>query len=93
MEKEYAKKRYGKGRNYEYKAIKFLKELGFDICQRTAGSHSPIDVLAIDTKKKIIRFVQVKGDNISKKDEEKIMLENSKLNGDFKVEFEVWSLE
>jgi len=41
-------KNYVNGRNKEYKVCKQLKEIGFDIAQRSAGSHSPIDIFAIN---------------------------------------------
>ena len=41
-------KNYIKGRRKEYKICKKLIEKGFDIAQRTAGSHSPIDIIVIN---------------------------------------------
>jgi len=56
-------KPYLKGRRKEYKVCKQLREEGFEIVQRTAGSHSPIDIIAI--KRDLILLVQVKPDNYS----------------------------
>ncbi len=39
-------KNYIRGRTIEYKCIKELGNQGF-VCIRTAGSHSPVDVIAI----------------------------------------------
>jgi len=55
-------KNYIKGRKKEYKIMKMFKEAGYDIAQRTAGSHSPIDIFAVDRKNKTIIFIQSKPD-------------------------------
>ena len=47
---------YIKGRRYEYKLIKEHKLRGFDICQRSAGSRSPVDIFCINFKDRIIKF-------------------------------------
>ena len=80
---------YKRGRTKEYAVIRELKKEGFKIAQRTANSRSPFDVIAIDTKKKIIKLVQVKS-LIPQSAKDKIILDNHLLNGEFKVEFEVW---
>lgn len=53
-------KNYIKGRKKEYSIVHKLKKKGFDIVQRTAGSRSPVDIIAIHRKKKIILLVQSK---------------------------------
>ena len=50
---------YIKGKVYEQKLVREAKLRGF-IAFRSAGSHSPIDVVIIDHKKAIIRFIQCK---------------------------------
>lgn len=80
-------KNYIKGRKKEYKIMKELKEQGFDIAQRTAGSHSPIDVFAIHKKNKVIKFIQSKPDNYPKTRAETIYSELDYLNDMFKCEF------
>ena len=80
---------YKKGRYKEYAAIKELKKEGYDLCQRSPGSRGPVDIWAVDTKEKKILLVQVKS-SIPKSTQEKIMINNRLLNGNFKVEFEVW---
>jgi len=82
-------KNYVKGRNKEYGVVKELKYLGFDIVQRSAGSHSPIDVFAINHLTRVIKLVQVKPDSISEKNKNKIEREMNWLNNMFRVEFEV----
>ena len=39
---------------------------------RSAGSHSPIDVVDIDHEFKIIKFIQCKPDSMSDKEKERI---------------------
>lgn len=81
-------KNYLKGRRKEYKWVNDLKDEGF-IAQRSAGSHSPVDVFAIHPDKKIIRLIQCKPDTMPEKEQNKIKEQNKKLNGLFEVTFEV----
>ena len=80
-------KNYVKGRTKEYKICRDLKEHGFEIAQRSAGSHSPIDVFAISKKTKTILFIQAKPDNYSKRDGDRIKDELGYLKGLWNVEF------
>ena len=82
-------KNYQQGRRKEYKITKKLKEKGFDIAQRSAGSHSPIDVFAIKRETKTIMLIQSKPDSMSDNAKKKIIDEHKWLNGQFKVIFEV----
>jgi hypothetical protein len=82
-------KHYVNGRYKEYKIRKELLKEGYDIAQRSAGSHSPIDIFAIHKERKEILLVQSKPDNFLKSSEKKILDEYDWLNGDFKVEFQV----
>lgn len=82
-------KNYVKGRRKEYKIVKELKEQGYDIVVRSAGSHSPIDVFAIHKLTRTIKFIQAKPDSMSEKEKEKIKIENLELNNVFRCEFEV----
>lgn len=82
-------KNYLKGRRKEYKEVKRLKENGFEIAQRSAGSHSPIDIFAISRTKRIIKLVQCKPDSMSNNKRKQIEDENNWLNGNFDVSFEV----
>ena len=77
---------YIKGRRKEYKIRNKLLSENWDIVQRTAGSHSPIDIIAIDINRKIIKLIQAKPE---KYNAEKILKKWEKLNDDFRVEFEV----
>jgi len=78
-------KNYIKGRKKEYRLCKELRELGCEIVQRTAGSHSPIDIIAIDKKRKLIFLVQSKPEGYSSHKYDKY----NWLNNEFKVEFKV----
>ena len=80
---------YIKGRRKEYKLCKELRELGYEIVQRTAGSHSPIDLFAIDRLNRKILFIQAKPNNYSESKTKKIEKDLSFLNDLFVVEFEV----
>jgi len=80
---------YIKGRRKEYKICERLRKDGFHIVQRTAGSHSPIDVIAINTTTKEIKLVQAKPDDFGKRATDEILMRNSLLNGFFLVEFVV----
>jgi len=80
---------YLAGRRKEYKICTQLKKKGYDIVQRSAGSHSPIDIWAIHKKKREILLVQSKPDNFRLKQEEIIIKQNISLNGRFEVRFEV----
>ena len=82
-------KNYIKGRKKEYKIVKEYRDKGFDIVQRTAGSHSPFDVIAIHTKEKKILLVQSKS-SVPQSARDKLVIDNRLLNGKFKVSFEVW---
>jgi len=86
---------YNKGRRKEYAIIDDLKKQGFDIVQRTAGSHSPIDIIAINIKSRVIKFIQSKRDlsktmkETNQQQKQKIEDEMRSLNNAFRCEFEV----
>ena len=80
-------KNYIKGRNKEYKICKEYKDKGCDLTQRSAGSHSEVDVFAINSKTKEIFLIQAKPDYMTDKEKEKIKEKNINLNGTFKVKF------
>jgi len=83
-------KNYIKGRKKEYLICSRLKEkFNYDIAQRTAGSHSPFDIIAINLKNKEIRLIQCKPDSMNAHQQQKIREENKKLNGLFLVSFSV----
>lgn len=84
---------YNKGRRKEYAIMSKLKLLGFDIVQRTAGSHSIIDIIGIRKIDKRILLIQSKRqlnkemDYINKKVKNRIEKQYNDLNGYYKVIF------
>ena len=79
-------KNYVKGRKKEYLICKRLRDTGWDIVQRSAGSHSPIDIFAIDKESRLIKLIQAKPEGFNSKKIE----ENFKwLSGKYTVIFEV----
>lgn len=50
---------YVKGRRAEYRVMRLLEAAGY-VCVRTAGSHSPADVVAWRPGQTEMRFIQVK---------------------------------
>lgn len=74
---------YVKGRKKEYKIRNELLKQGYDIVQRSAGSHSPVDVWAISQDKKEILLVQCKPEGYKERKYE----EYGWLNDEFVVKF------
>ena len=81
-------KNYVKGRRKEYRIVHALRDRGF-IAFRSAGSHSPVDVVAISTKESKIRLIQAKPDAMSEAAKKRLEEEHKDLNGTFEVEFKV----
>ncbi len=77
---------YEKGRRKEYKIVNREKGYG-NIAFRSAGSHSPIDVVSIDVLTKTIRLIQCKSDSMNSTQKQKLRNENKELNGVFEVKF------
>jgi Holliday junction resolvase len=82
-------KNYEKGRRKEYKIVEKYRKRGYDIVQRSAGSHSPIDVFAINKTTNIIKLIQCKPDTMSDTQIDKILEEQKELNDAYTVEFVV----
>lgn len=80
---------YIKGRKKEYKIRNQLLEQGFDIAQRTAGSHSPIDIIAINKLTKVIKLIQAKPEKFADSKKQELIQEWGWLNNAFRVEFEI----
>ncbi len=86
---------YKKGRRKEYDIIYRLRKEGYDIAQRTAGSHSPIDIIAINKELRVIKLIQSKRvlkENmafVDDKQKNNLEEENLWLNNVFRVEFVV----
>ncbi len=83
-------KNYRKGRRKEYGVIDQLRKDGFEIAQRSSGSHSPIDVFAINREEKKIKFIQVKSGYLPSNEYSKIWEKMKWLNGEkFEIEFDI----
>jgi hypothetical protein len=81
---------YKRGRDKEYRIIKNLKRSNdWDIIQRTAGSHSPIDIIAISKLTRVIKFIQSKPESMPETEKNKIRSDLDYLNGGFRAEFEI----
>jgi len=80
-------KNYVKGRRKEYALVHDYKAQGCDIAFRSAGSHSPIDVVAIDKTKKIIYLIQAKPDNMNETNKRKLLKEHKELNNKYQVKW------
>jgi len=81
-------KNYVRGRSKEYRLIEKYRKLGYYfIVQRTAGSKSPFDIIAISTDEVIL--IQSKPKNISQKEKERIIEKNKWLNGVKTVRFRI----
>ena len=80
-------KNYLKGRRKEYAMCRKYEEKGCQIVQRTAGSHSPFDIIAIDTTTKEIFLIQCKPNTMGNLQLQKIEKENKELNDVFQVSF------
>ena len=79
---------YIKGVRKERKIVNFSRQAGL-ISFRSAGSHSPIDVVIIDKKDKEIQFIQCKPDSMSDNAHKKLLDEQIELNGTYTVYFKV----
>ena len=78
---------YMKGRKKEYKIVKEFRDKGYNIVQRTAGSRSPFDVIAIRKEDNKITLIQVKPNNISEREIKRLYQENDWLDTVYRCEF------
>ena len=93
-------KNYVNGRAKEYRIMKQLKEEGYDIVLRSAGSHSPVDIVAFKKPmqgkgwtygvKKCV-CIQSKPKKFSTKKARQIENDLNWLNDEFIVEFKLYS--
>lgn len=81
-------KHYVKGRKKEYRVMNAARDAGC-VALRSAGSHSPIDVVIIDYKNRIIRLVQCKPDTMPQSQKDKLHRLYDCLTGKYEVFFEV----
>ena len=69
--------------------MKALRERGFTVA-RSAGSHSPVDVWAINPATRQILLVQSKLGKLAKKEEKEINDLIPIYSGMYEVKFELW---
>ena len=81
-------KNYKKGANYERKIVNEARRKGF-LAFRSAGSHSPVDVVVVNHKTGSLRLIQCKTGEMWKPEINKILKENKHLNGWYKVVFQI----
>ena len=82
---------YKKGRRKEYRVVDKLKKLGFEIVVRSAGSHSPIDVWAVDVEGRNMRLIQVKsGKPLGESVKKKLLNKMDRISGYYHVSCELW---
>ncbi len=83
-----ARGRYRKGSRKEYKVVHQEKDKCC-IAFRSAGSHSPIDVVSIDSVNKVIKLIQCKSDKMPDSQKRRLEEQYNHLNDVFKCVFEV----
>ena len=79
---------YKIGRRKEYKIRKEQIAKG-RLAFRSAGSHSPVDVVSIDWVDHKILLIQCKPDSLGDNQRNKLIVDNKKLNGVYGVMFVV----
>lgn len=82
---------YSNGASRERRFVNRLKEEGF-IAFRSAGSHSPIDVVAIHKESKMIYFIQCKPRRMSPNAKRRLQAQYSWLDDVFHTQFKVCSV-
>ena len=83
------KNNYRNGRQKEYRIMKKERAKGIKYVIRSAGSHSPIDIISIDVNERVIRFIQCKPKSMGEAARQRLLDENNLLNGGFQARFEV----
>lgn len=81
-------KNYLKGVRKERKIVNRAREQG-KLAFRSAGSHSPIDVVIIDYRAKKIEFIQCKPDTMSENEKKRLEMALNALNNEFLASFKV----
>ena len=81
-------KHYMKGYRKERKFMNEARQSGL-IAFRSAGSHSPIDVITVDSKNRRIELIQCKASELTDSMKKKIFEETEGLDGTYTVKFYV----
>ena len=82
-------KNYLAGRKKEYRICNLLKAEGYDIAQRSAGSHSPVDIWAVNKHTKVIKLIQAKPNNFRNSQKNILLKKYGDLSGQYAVYFEI----
>ena len=85
-------KSYRKGYMFEREFVNTARKCGH-ISFRSAGSHSPIDVIVIDPQSKTISLIQAKAKSMCQKEERDLEKKYKHLNGNYKIIFSVRTKE
>lgn len=79
---------YIKGRRKEYKVMEEERKKG-NIVLRSAGSHSPVDIVSIDVTARVIKLIQCKSDNFPQIEIDELQYQMRELNNAYRCEFVV----
>ena len=82
--------RYRKGADEERRIVNLFRKQGC-VALRSAGSHSPIDIVVVDHKIREIKLIQSKLGRLSLNEGSEIIDNGIKLNGTYRVVFELWN--
>ena len=81
-------KHYMKGYRKERKLVNEARAEGY-LAFRSAGSHSPVDVVIVRQHGGTIDLIQCKSDNISVSKRKKLMKRSEEIDGYYYVRFKV----
>jgi len=81
-------RKYEKGVRKERKIVNEAKARGC-IALRSAGSKSPLDVVSINFKDRVIELIQSKSDKWTTADKLRLLIKWQHLNGKYDVVFKV----
>ena len=79
---------YARGYEKERKIVNGLRSAGC-LAFRSAGSHSPIDVFALDPQLKVILLIQSKPKSMPEAEKQRILENLKKYEGTFEVRVQV----
>ncbi len=73
---------------FERELVNAARKIGH-VSFRSAGSHSPIDVIVIDSQSKTISLIQAKAKSMSEREKSDLEEKFKELNGVYQVRFSV----
>lgn len=79
---------YNKGVRKERRVVNEYRAKGW-ISFRSAGSHSPIDVVAIDPQSRMVKIFQCKGDKMPQSQKDKLYEAFKAFPGQYTLTFDV----